>query len=66
MSVFAIRPHPEHPQRAVAVHGGPEPDAVTWGSHLDMALLPDYLAYARGETLDWGFWGNDWRSQEER
>jgi hypothetical protein len=29
----------------VAVHGGATPDAVTWGSHLDMQLLPDYIAY---------------------
>ena len=51
------------PDRYVAVHGGGTPDAVTWGSHLDMALLPDYLVYARGTLLDWGFWGNDWRRQ---
>jgi hypothetical protein len=25
----------------------------------------DYLVYAGGETLDWGFWGNDWRSQDD-
>ena len=37
---------------------------LTWGSHLNLALLPDYLVYAHGETLDWGFWGNDWHSQD--
>ena len=64
VSAIAVFPHPEHAARSVAVHGSPVADAVTWGSHLDMALLPHYLVYAGGETLDWGFWGNDWRSQE--
>ena len=43
---------------------GPD-DYVQYGrgkAKLDLALLPDYLAYARGEILGWGFWGNDWRS----
>jgi hypothetical protein len=66
VSAFAVRPHPEHASRIVAIHGGPAPDAVTAGSHLDLALLPDYLVYAGGDTLDWGFWGNDWRAQEDR
>ncbi len=43
------------------MHGGVTPDAVTWGSHLDMNLLPDYLVYAGGELLDWGFWDSDWK-----
>ena len=30
-----------------------------------MQLLPDYLVYAGGEVLDWGFWGNDWGLQNE-
>jgi dienelactone hydrolase len=66
VAAFAVRPHPEHGARIVAIHGGSAPDAVTAGSHLDLALLPDYLAYAGGETLEWGFWGNDWRAQEDR
>lgn len=61
VSAFAVFPHPLNPERTVAVHGGPAPDAVTWGSHLDMNLLPDYVVYAGGETLDWGFWDNAWR-----
>ena len=61
-AVFALFPHPRHPRRYVAVHGGATPDAVCWGSHLDMQLLPDYLVYAGGEVLDWGFWDNDWSS----
>jgi hypothetical protein len=62
-AVFAAFPHPENPARYVAVHGGVTPDAICWGSHLDMQLLPDYIVYAGGQTLDWGFWGNDWCSQ---
>jgi len=31
------------------------PDAICWGSHLDMHLLPDYMVYSEGEALDWGF-----------
>jgi len=60
-AIFAVFPHPDAPERYVAVHGGTEPDAITWGSHLDMMLLPDYIVYARGELIDWGFRGNDWR-----
>ena len=62
-AVFAVFPHPGNPNRYVAVHGGVTPDAICWGSHLDMHLLPDYMVYSEGELLDWGFWGNDWRSQ---
>jgi predicted esterase len=64
VSALAVFPHPDHPDRYVAMHGGPTPDAVTYGSHIDLALVPDYLVYAGGETLAHGFWGNDWRSQE--
>ncbi len=63
-AVFALFPHPRNPRRYVAVHGGAKPDAVCWGSHLDMQLLPDYLVYAGGEVLDWGFWDNDWRATQ--
>jgi len=64
VAAFALFPHPENPDRCVAVHGGACPDAVCWGSHLDMMLLPDYLVYARGEVLDWGFWNGEWRFAE--
>jgi hypothetical protein len=60
VAVLAVFPHPDHPHRYVAIHGGVSPDSVTWGSHLDMQLLPDYIVYCGGETLDWGFWSNDW------
>ena len=63
-AVFAIFPHPENSDRYVAVHGGAAPDVICWGSHLDMHLLPDYLVYAKGEVLDWGFWGNGWKTQK--
>jgi hypothetical protein len=62
-AVFAVFPHPENPERYVAVHGGVTPDAICWGSHLDMNLLPDYIAYSGGQLLGWGFWGNDWKTQ---
>jgi len=61
-AVCAVFPHPHNPQRYVAVHGGTAPDAICWGSHLDMQLLPDYLVYSEGEVLDWGFWDNNWQS----
>jgi predicted esterase len=63
VAVFAVFPHPRNPERYVAIHGGITPDAICWGSHLDMHLIPDYLVYSEGEVLDWGFWGNDWKSQ---
>ncbi|MHC4582225.1 MAG: carboxylesterase family protein [Planctomycetota bacterium] len=64
VSIFAVFPHPEHSDRYVAVHGGIAPDAITWGSHLDMQLLPDYIAYNGGKLLGWGFWDNQWQAQE--
>jgi len=60
-AIFAVFPHPENPERYVAVHGGVSPDAVCWGSHLDMGLLPDYLVYDEGKAMEWGFFGNEWR-----
>ena len=62
-AVFAVFPHPKNPDRYVAVHGGVTPDAHSWGSHLGMQLLPDYLVYSRDEVLDWGFFDNDWGAQ---
>ena len=62
-TVFAALPHPENPNRCVAVHGGVTADAITYGSHIDLGLLPDYIIYSGGEVLDWGFWGNDWKAQ---
>jgi len=59
-AIFAVFSHPENPERYVAVHGGVAPDAICWGSHLDMHLLPDYIVYRGGEAVEWGFWGNDW------
>jgi hypothetical protein len=63
VAIFAVFPHPINSKRYVAVHGGVAPDAICWGSHLDMHLLPDYLVYAEGNLVDWGIWGNDWQSQ---
>ncbi len=61
-AVFAVFPHPESSERYVAVHGGVTPDAIAW-ERFGMNLLPDFVVYSGGELLDWGFWGNDWRSQ---
>jgi hypothetical protein len=41
------------------------PEAITWGSHLSVQLLPDYVVYDGGRMLDWGFWDNAW-SQPRR
>jgi len=62
-TIFCVVPHPENPNRYVAVHGGVTDDAITYGSHIDLGLLPDYLVYSGGKVLDWGFWGNDWKAQ---
>ena len=48
---------------AVAVHGGVVPDAICWGSPLDMMPLPDYPVCSGGEVLDWGFASNEWKSR---
>jgi hypothetical protein len=60
IAIFAVFPHPENRERYVAVHGGVAPDAICWGSHLDMHLLPDYIVYRGGDLVEWGLWGNDW------
>jgi pimeloyl-ACP methyl ester carboxylesterase len=61
VALMAIFPHPENPDRYVGVHGGVTPDALTWGSHLNLNLLPDFIVYNGGNLLDWGFWNNDWK-----
>lgn len=64
VAVFVVLPHPDNPDRYVAVHGGVTPDAVAWGSHLDMQLLPDYIVYDGGELLGWGFFDNQWKAED--
>jgi hypothetical protein len=61
VAAFAVFPHPDNPNRYIAVLGGITPDAITWGSHLSLQLLPDYLVFDRGKMLDWGFWDNAWK-----
>ena len=63
VAALAVFPHPGNPARYVAVHGGVTPDAICWGSHLDMGLMPDYLVYDGGEALDWGFFDNGWQTK---
>jgi hypothetical protein len=61
VAVLAVFPHPDNPQRYFAVFGGVTPDAITWGSHLNLQLLPDYVVFDRGKMLEWGFWDNAWK-----
>jgi predicted esterase len=61
VTVFSVFRHPDNPNRYIAVHGGVTPDAITWGSHLNVQLLPDYVVYDGGKMLDWGFWDNEWK-----
>jgi hypothetical protein len=61
IAICAVFPHPENASRYVAIHAGVTPDAIAWGSHLDMMLLPDYLIYDAGSLVDWGFWDSAWR-----
>jgi len=62
-AVFAVFPHPENPERYVAVNGGVTPDAVMNSAYSHMGLLPDYFAYSGPDNLGWGFWGNKWETQ---
>lgn len=61
VAVYAVFPHPDNPNRYIAVLGGVTPDALTWASHLSLQLLPDYLVFDQGKMLDWGFWDNTWK-----
>ena len=61
LAMIAVFPHPLNPGRYLAIHGGTTPDAVTYGSHLNLLLLPDYLVYDGDRIVDWGFWDNDWK-----
>ncbi len=64
IAAFATFPHPDNPERYIAVHGGVTPDAVVWGCYLNALLLPDYIVYDGGKTLAWGFFDNDWKLAE--
>ncbi len=65
VTVFAIFPHPQNNGRYVAVHGGVTPDATTFGSHLNVLLLPDYIVYDGPKVLDWGFFNNQWKPSSQ-
>ena len=60
LAFAAVFPHPDN-RRYVGVLGGSEPDAICWGSHLNLQLLPDYLVFDRARVVDWGFWSAAWR-----
>jgi len=57
---MAVFPHPENPDRYLAVVTGNSPEALAGASHLNLQLLPDYLVWQGARTW-WGFFGNDWR-----
>ncbi len=62
VACITILPHPDG-TRYVAVLAGCSPDAITWASHLNLQLLPDYLVFDRGKTIDWGFFDNHWQTK---
>jgi len=61
LACLAVFAHPDH-QRYVAVLTGQTPDAICWGSHIGLQLVPDFLVFERERIVDWGFWNNQWRS----
>jgi len=54
-------PSPANPQRYVALMGGVSTAALTGITHLNLQLLPDYLAWSGSDVLDFGFLGTSWR-----
>ena len=61
VAVITALANPDNPDRYVAVLGGVSADAITWASHLNLALLPDYLVFEKEKVLEWGFFDNNWR-----
>ena len=61
VALIAAFAHPDNSNRYVAVLGGVSDDAITWASHLNLALLPDYLVFERENVIQWGFFDNNWR-----
>lgn len=60
LAFYAVLPHPDG-KRYVALLAGSEPDAICWGSHVGLQLLPDFLVFDHDRVVDWGFWDNHWR-----
>jgi hypothetical protein len=54
LACTAVFPHPDN-RRYVGIIGGSEPDALCWGSHLNLQLLPDYIVFDRARVAGWGF-----------
>jgi pimeloyl-ACP methyl ester carboxylesterase len=63
LALYAVFPHPDG-RRYAAILAGGEPDAISWGSHVGLQLLPDYLVFDHDRVVDWGFWSNGWRAAE--
>jgi len=60
LGFMCLFPHPENPDRYLAMVSGTSPEAVAGCSHLNLQLLPDYVVWRGAETW-WGFFDNDWR-----
>lgn len=60
LGFMCLFPHPENPDRCLAMVSGTSPEAVAGCSHLNLQLLPDYVVWRGAETW-WGFFDNDWR-----
>ena len=60
LAFFGIFPHPDS-RRYVALLSGQTADAICWGSHMGLQLLPDFIVFEHERTIDWGFWNNQWR-----
>lgn len=63
LGFFSVFPHPDG-SRYVAMLSGQVSDAICWGSHMGLQLLPDFLVFEHERTVDWGFLDNRWRHVE--
>jgi len=53
-------PSPFNPERYAVLVGGVSPAALAASSHLNLQLLPDYLAWNGSQVLGFGFMDNSW------
>ncbi len=65
LAFFAVFPHPVR-RRYIALLSGQVPDAICWGSHVGLQLLPDYLVFEHERTVDFGFFDRHWKIQGDR
>ncbi len=55
-----VFPHPDNPERCLAVISGNSPEAIVGSAYLNLQLLPDCLVW-RGSKVWWGFLDSEWR-----